>query len=421
MSLLHRKIPKKRGIFCIVCACILILLALMGLIVGLVLGLRKSPTTNHNANTTSNNITTPITPTTTISITKNPRLKLTLDHGDKIEALKSLGYNGLLASTGSNDALIKIWNTKSLSSNPIRTLVGHQSRVTSLAWLGKYSLIASASLDTTIKIWNITNGGGEMIKSFKANGSISVLEFMPSQSYLASGGYDAAITIWDMTRLDLAFYLLGHTDRVTTLVSIGGGLEGLLASGSDDSTVKIWNVLEQKLLFNFVGHTGKITCLTYLGNSLLASGSEDAAIKIWNLTTGFVSRTFTGHTRRITSLVSLGDALVVTGSEDSTLKIWDFLNTKTAKYTFNHNNASVLSVATLTLGENILLSGYVVSGTVDGAVRVWNSTNGALTHLFDKQTSQGHTLNVTRIESLGVDNLIATGSNDNTIKVWDLS
>ena len=215
---------KNRIILIAVIACILIILALTALIVGLVIGLRKSSAVTQT--TTPSPTNTPYSSTSTTE--SNSRLKLTLDassggHVDKIEVLASLG-NGVLASA-SSDKTVKLWNASAQqsTSNLLFTLQGHEGKVSALVVCSK-NLLASGSFDTSIKVWNVTNFS--LLKSFDAAHRffISSLVYVAMHNYLVSSSYDASIKVWNLGLLEIVYTFDaangGHTDIVWQVVSL---------------------------------------------------------------------------------------------------------------------------------------------------------------------------------------------------------
>ena len=71
--------------------------------------------------------------------------------------------------------------------------------------------MASASADTTIKIWDLESG--VLIKELIGHLDIlSTVAFSPDGETLASGGYDKTIKIWNLEQATLIIELKGHRD-----------------------------------------------------------------------------------------------------------------------------------------------------------------------------------------------------------------
>jgi WD40 repeat protein len=178
--------------------------------------------------------------------------------------------DGRLAS-GSGDATIKIWNvgtgpadkaSQAACVSPcVVTFAGHSDRVVSLCMLPDGRL-ASSSDDKTIKLWNVGNGRDGKYTSVKAVDSClatlrghcdRVLSLcMLPDGRLASASGDTTIKIWTVDirpeRKDASTggredpclaTLSGHNDYVRSLCTLP---DGRLVSGSSDKSMKVWNL-----------------------------------------------------------------------------------------------------------------------------------------------------------------------------------
>ena len=110
------------------------------------------------------------------------------------------------------------------------------------------------------------------------------IAFGPDGKWLATGGDDDTIRIWDvMTRRESHPPLRGHKGDVYALAVSPDGR--WIASGGEDSRVKVWDTQNDfRLAHNFKGHTGLISSVTLDPKSLrLYSGSRDHTVKAWDV------------------------------------------------------------------------------------------------------------------------------------------
>ncbi|KAJ3007725.1 UNVERIFIED_CONTAM: hypothetical protein HDU68_003381, partial [Siphonaria sp. JEL0065] len=121
--------------------------------------------------------------------------------------------------------------------------------------------------------------------------------------------------------------------------------------------------------------------------------------------------TLTGHTYPLTSVAHYDDGkFIVSGSYDMTVKIWD-TETGECLHTLVGHTLAVTSVAVSSDGR------FVVSGSYDKTVKVWDREVG-----FGKgqeQTLVGHTDAVNSVAVSSDGRFVVSGSNDKTVKVWD--
>ena len=129
--------------------------------------------------------------------------------------------------------------------NCVRTLTGHLSSISSIAFSPDGQTIASGSSnqvsgkpDGVIKVWQVSTR--QEISTLTANDSFCVISvaFSPDGQTIASGNADKTIKIWQLSTGRELGTLRGHTKEV---VSVAFSRDGqTLASGSVDKTIKIW-------------------------------------------------------------------------------------------------------------------------------------------------------------------------------------
>jgi len=95
---------------------------------------------------------------------------------------------------GSTDGLTTFWNVRS-DEKSRSTSWGHAGWVTSLAVAPKGKVLASGSLDTTVRIWD-TESGEERAVLTGHDAAVSSVAFSPSGQILASGSHDGIIRLW---------------------------------------------------------------------------------------------------------------------------------------------------------------------------------------------------------------------------------
>jgi WD40 repeat protein len=157
------------------------------------------------------------------------------------------------------------------------------------------------------------------------------------------------------------------------------------------------------------GHTNAIDAVAFSRDgSLLASGGHDAIIKLWDVRSGSELRALAGHTNTITALVFSNDGkTVVSGALDSTVRFWDVASGNVIRTI--HRSVGVTSLALSFDGQTLAISGF------DPEVRLVDFKTGN-----QIQVLKGHTkvVNSASFSSNGL--FLATGSNDNSVRVWDV-
>ncbi|KAJ5982742.1 hypothetical protein N7451_012842 [Penicillium sp. IBT 35674x] len=145
--------------------------------------------------------------------------------------------------------------------------------------------------------------------------------FSPDGRLLASGSMDQTVRLWDTATGALQQTLEGHSDLVTSVAFSPDGR--LLASGSDDKTVRLWDTATGALQQTLEGHSDLVTSVAFSPDGrLLASGSMDQ--RLWDTATGALQQTLEGHSSYVNSVAfSLDGRLLASGSWDKTVRLWD--------------------------------------------------------------------------------------------------
>ncbi len=127
---------------------------------------------------------------------------------------------------------------------------------------------------------------------------------------------------------------IGHASRPDVLEYSPDG--NFLASGGIDNTIMLWNTRTGELLRAFRGHRGIITGIAFSPDGiLLATSSEDASVIIWELASGEVRARITGASydwAYFTAVSFSRDGTVlVTGDQAGALQGWHVVQTLLTK------------------------------------------------------------------------------------------
>ena len=181
-----------------------------------------------------------------------------------------------------------------------------------------------------------------------------------------------------------------------------------LATSSGDGSVKIWNPFNNwQLIRSYTGHGSNwVYALEYLNSDSMASGSVDRTIKIWSIITGQTSRTInTGSEVFSLKLLSNGFYLAA-GLGDFKIHIFN-INTGSLITTLNGHTGRVRDL--------VLIGNLLASSSEDKTIRIWD-----LATYTTKFVLNGHSLSSVCLKVIDPDTLVS-GSSDATIKLWNVT
>ncbi|KAI9122252.1 hypothetical protein K1719_006941 [Acacia pycnantha] len=334
-----------------------------------------------------------------------------------------------------------------------QTLEGHSDRVWSLAWnpatghSGIPYVFASCSGDKTVRIWeqNLSTGlwGCKAVLDKTHTTTVRSCVWSPSGKLLATASFDATSAIWENVGGDFECVstLEGHENEVKSLSWNASG--SLLATCGRDKSVWIWEVQpgnEFECVSVLQGHTQDVKMVQWHPTmDILFSCSYDNSIKVWAdegdsddwQCIQTLGESNNGHTSTVWALSfnTSGDKMV-TCSDDLTLKLWE---TDSTRMQSGNEFAPWRHLCTLTgYHDRTIFSvhwsreGIVASGAADDCIRLFVENNeslvdgGPLYKLLLKK-EKAHNMDINSVQwSPGEKRLLASASDDGTIKVWEL-
>ena len=163
-------------------------------------------------------------------------------HPDGLIHCVAISNDGTLLATASVDGTAKIWNYASGKETQI--LKGHAGQVRTVAFNKDGTIVATGGSDAAIRFWNPKDGKTTKEFANAHKGGVECVTFSPDGSTLASTGADMSVKIWDVMGQKEIKNLGAHTKTTYSVVFNAAGTE--LASCGADGVIKIWDVKGQK-------------------------------------------------------------------------------------------------------------------------------------------------------------------------------
>jgi WD40 repeat protein len=200
-------------------------------------------------------------------------------------------------------------------------LDAHRSGVWSVGFSPKDDILASAGIDGTAKLWQVSDG--KTIRELKHPMGVTALAFSRDGERLATTSYDSLIRLWRVADGQLLKTLSGH-DKTIWFVDFSPDGKTLASSG-EDAIIRLWDLNTGNVKQTFAGHSLNVWSVTFSPDGAkLASSSFDKTIKIWDLATGHQLHTLSAHTQAVLKVdFSPNGKTLVSCGDDSTVRLWD--------------------------------------------------------------------------------------------------
>ena len=294
-------------------------------------------------------------------------------HEGALSALAT-SWNGSFAVSAGKDCAIRLWgrpvdaaeNADSPSAwKNLLELDGHVDWVRALALAPNDRYLASGGWDQVVYLWDLATGRRLRSLPERVKG-VSQLEFAPDGRTLATATEFGAVTLWDAALNEAVFRVqVGSGTARSFRFSRDGRY---FATACDDGAVRIWTGRRESPLREISDFPASIAAVDLSCDSrLLAAGCDNGKIYVVDLTdaTGKTRRVLPGHLGGVRGVRFFADSdwLISTG-KDGAARVWNLLDDSEAQ-TLSTGDSAITSSALDFVGSSFFI------GEESGALKRW--------------------------------------------------
>lgn len=324
---------------------------------------------------------------------------------------------------GDDPSIQMMVSAPSRSSSPslgtvLCTYRGHSNNVRAVAWSPDSTRIASASNDSSVQVWEATNGRKHLALSSTISDAMA---WSPDGTRIASGY--ARLVVWDADKGGEILHIKDGVDALAWspdsryVVHSNRFHKNALFIRKGAIFVRNTATGKKRLTYRAHGKKGVYTLAWSPDGKHIASGSDDGTVQIRNAATGHLLLTYRGHSSYIRSVAWSPDGKrIASGSWDKTVQVWDAA-TGCLLLTYRDHDEYVNTVAWSPDGTRL------VSGSDDKTARIWDGTTGRTLLIY-----RGHSEYVNTVAWSPDGMWIASGGgntrgpgDDHTVQVWQAS
>ncbi|XP_064157381.1 coatomer subunit beta'-like [Anguilla rostrata] len=207
--------------------------------------------------------------------------------------------------TGADDMQIRVFNYNTLER--VHMFEAHSDYIRCIAVHPTQPYILTSSDDMLIKLWDWEKKWScSQVFEGHTHYVMQIVINPKDNNQFASASLDRTIKVWQLGSSSPNFTLEGHEKGVNCIDYYSGGDKPYLISGADDRMVKIWDYQNKTCVQTLEGHAQNVSCVSFHPElPIILTGSEDGTVRIWHASTYRLESTLNYGMERVWCVCSL--------------------------------------------------------------------------------------------------------------------
>jgi periodic tryptophan protein 2 len=247
------------------------------------------------------------------------------------QPLTSISFNGAgdwIAVGCAKLGQLLVWEWK--SETYVIKQQGHHYDVSTCAFSPDGAYLVTGADDARVKVWTLSNNFC-FVTFADHTAPVTATAFLPSGHAVLSASLDGTVRAFDLVRYRNFRTLTTPTPVQFASLAVDPGGEIVCAGSKDTFQVYVWSLRTGRLLDVLAGHEGPVTSLAFAPNNapLLASGSWDKTIRTWDVYAAGSTGDVLLHQHDVLALAWRPDGKQLASSTlDGTIYLWDPLESE---------------------------------------------------------------------------------------------
>ncbi|ORY42794.1 WD40 repeat-like protein [Rhizoclosmatium globosum] len=292
----------------------------------------------------------------------------------------------------------------------VMTLQGHQGAVNVAEFNKSGEYVATGGADRSVKLWNPQSG--LCVKTYSGHGKeVLGIAISPDNTKFASVGGDKAAVLWDVATGRSIRKFTGHGARIN---DVGFNFDAsVIVTGSYDATVRFWDCRAQSYTpIQILSEAKDSVSSIQVTKQEVLSASIDGKLRVYDIRMGMCNVDDVGHS--ITSArFSNDENCILASTLDGVIRLFDKENGELLASYKGHKNTDYKIISTLSNDD-----AYVVSGSEDGRICFWDLVEGTMVNSIAAHGTGAMGKLVTSVTYHPTDDTLITTSTDGLCHVY---
>lgn len=240
---------------------------------------------------------------------------------------------------------------------------------------------------------------------------VNSVDYHKQTHILCTGLESGSFFLHDLPDFNL-IHSLNMSDHPISSVAFNPTGDWIALGAARSGQLLVWEWHSESYVMKQHGHLNNMSCVNYSPDGrFLVTGGEDSKVKVWNSSSGFCFVTFTEHKSGVTGVTfTTNGNVVVSSSLDGTVRAFDMHRYRNFRTFTSPNPVQFISLSVDPSGD------LICAGSKDDfGIFLWSMQTGRLLEIL-----AGHRGPVVSLAFSSKDSLLASGSWDGTVRLWNV-